>query len=103
MKFLVEWISDQSKYPANREEYGKLLLSQFEEVKAALKAGSLKDWAGYVTGESGYMVCEAASEIELYNQLRKWRPWIQFEVSEPTLSVDQTIEITKKRVAALKK
>jgi hypothetical protein len=103
MKFLVDWQVDQTKYPANQEEAGELLLSQLEDVKAALKAGSLKDWAGYVTGEGGYMVSEAASGIELYTLLRKWSPHIQFEVSEPTISVDQAIEITKKRVAALKK
>ena len=103
MKFLVQWISDRTKYPANREEYAKLLLSSLEEVKAALKAGTLKDWAGYVTGEGGYMVSEAANEIELYTLLRKWRPYIQFEVSEPTMTVDQAIEMTKKAVAAVKK
>jgi hypothetical protein len=103
MRFLVEWIGDRTRYPAKSEEAAKLLLSQAEEVKAALKAGTLKDWAAYVSGGSGYMIAEVANEMELYAMLRKWRPYIQFEVSEPTMTVDQTLEATKKALAAVKK
>ena len=65
MKFLVKWKGDRTQYPANRKEAAKLLLSQLEMVKADLKAGVLKDWATYASGNSGYMISEAANEIDL--------------------------------------
>jgi hypothetical protein len=103
MKFLVKWKIDRSQYPANRDEAAKLLVSQLEMVKADLKTGALKDWGAYVSANGGYMISEAASEIDLYNHLRKWRPHIQFEVSEPAVTIDQEIDMTKKALAALPK
>lgn len=103
MKFLIKWKYDLTRQPANREELAKLLLSQAEEVKAALKTGTLKDWGLYVSGGSGYLITEAASETDLYTQLRRWRPYIQFEISEPTMTIEQSIEMVKKAAATTAK
>lgn len=73
-----------------------------EIVKADMKAGWIKDWGDAAGGGSGYFIGEAVSATELFTNLIKWMPYVQFEVM-PVLTINQTIGAIKKAVAAMKK
>ena len=98
-KFFIKWQLDSTKIPANPEERVKGWLSMLEMTRANMTAGVTKDWGCFAGGNGGYSIGEAPSETELFTNLLRWMPHVQFEVT-PVLTVDQTIEAIKKAAAA---
>ena len=99
-KFYIRWQMNPSLIPLNPEERVKLWLSMLDMVKDSLKAGVLKDWGICSDASAGYGFSEL-SETDLYTNLLKWMPYVQFDI-KPVLTVDQTIESIKKAAAKAK-
>ena len=101
-KFFVKWQVDPTKIPANPEEMAKSWLAMLEMTKADINAGKLKDWGMDAGASWGYGIMQEASEAEVFTDLLKWIPYIQFEVT-PVLTVEQVVESIKKAAAAAMK
>ena len=100
-KSYIRWQLNPLETPKTPEERVKRWLSMSQMVKDGLKAGTLKDWGMCSDGSGGYAFSEL-SEADLYTQLLKWMPYVNFDI-KPVLTVDQVIESIQKAVATAKK
>jgi hypothetical protein len=107
-KFYMKWHMNPMAIPKNPEERGKLMLLMLETVKADLISGVLTDWglcsdaSGQCSDSSeGYMLAET-DENSLQATIRKWSPYVMFDI-KPVMTVDQIIAEIKKVAAGAKK
>ena len=98
-KFFMKWRIGQTRVPDAPQETVKLKLKMLEAIKAELSAGTFTEWGSFGNGIEGYAITEA-SEEDFYATLIRWMPVVAFEVFA-LLSVDQSMEATKKAAAAM--
>ena len=96
-KYLITWESDESLWPADPKEQAALAGKLAEMVKQSIKEGKTLDWGIFVGGDKGYSVGEG-NALDLYKDLQKYHPYINFNVQE-VLSIDDVLEIWKSMTA----
>ncbi len=97
-KSWIRWQRNPQFTSVDSESRGKQDVSMLDMVKADLKTGALTDWGMCYDQSAGYAFSEL-SEQDLYGVLRKWMPYVKFDV-KPVLDVDQVKESIKKAAAA---
>jgi len=94
---MTRWFSKWKGSPASYAvglEWTKIVPKLLEAVKAGMDSGVVKDWQNFVGSEEGYMVWEG-SERQVYADIEKYRPYIDFEPISPVWSLVDAIEISK--------
>jgi hypothetical protein len=100
-KYHINWRMNLKLMPTDPAERIKLQLAMLEMVRADLKSGNIIDWGNNCDMSGGYQVMEG-SETELFNNLMKWYPFVQFD-AKPVFKADQVKEAINKAVAESKK
>jgi hypothetical protein len=75
------------KTPEERAKQVPLILGMF---KADMQAGVIKDFGICMEGCSGYIISEEAIEADLFANLSKWQPYVNFEVKQ-VQTIDEAI------------
>ncbi len=102
VKFYLRWRANPKFCPESDEEREKMRLPMLKAVEADMHAGVLKDWGRCVDGSGGYSIWEVPSEDALFAGLRKYKPYLDFDVRE-VVNLEQAIEYSIKALERFKK
>ena len=89
-KYFMTWEVNVNRIPTNQKESGIMGIKLVEILKHSKKTGKLMDWGAFIGGDRGYAIFES-SATELYKELHKYSPYVQFHVQE-VLSIDDVLE-----------
>jgi hypothetical protein len=101
-RWFSKWKGSPIAYSMPAQEWAKIAPKLDDAVKAGMDSGVVKDWGEFIGSSEGYMVWEG-SEMQVFADIAKYRPYIQFEDIVPLMSLAQVVEYTGKRVAAMGK
>ena len=86
------------KTPEERVKQVPLILGMF---KADMQAGVIKDFGICMEGCSGYIIFEETSETDLFANLSKWQPYVNFDVKQ-VQTIDEALASLEKTMPEAK-
>ena len=92
-KYLITWEADMGRFPVDPKERARMITGLAGMVKQMIAEGKTSDWGIFLQGAAGYSIRDGEA-VELYNDLQKFSPYINFQVHE-VLSVDAVLESMK--------
>ncbi len=102
LKFYVRWRANPKFCPKSAEEQERIRLPMLKTVKADFQVCAIKDWGRCIDGSGGYTIWEMPSEADLFASLKKYQPYLEFDVRQ-VITVEQAIEYSEQALEKCEK